>query len=43
MEDLAQQAGAGDPRKVPTHETTYQRLRDMVLFGVLAPGQPVTI
>lgn len=32
-----------DGRKVPTHELTYGRLRDMVLFGDLAPGQPVTI
>ena len=32
-----------DGRKVPTHELTYARLRDMVLFGDLAPGQPVTI
>ncbi len=30
-------------RKVPTHEVVYGRLRDMVLFGRLAPGQPVTI
>jgi DNA-binding GntR family transcriptional regulator len=30
-------------RKVPTHEITYVHLRDMVLTGVLAPGQPVTI
>lgn len=29
--------------KIPSHELTYARLRDMVLFGVLAPGQPVTI
>jgi DNA-binding GntR family transcriptional regulator len=33
----------GSPRKVPTHEVVYGRLRDMVLFGALAPGQPVTI
>lgn len=33
----------GDSRKIPTHELTYARLRDMVLFGHLAPGQPVTI
>ncbi|WP_225028242.1 GntR family transcriptional regulator [Xinfangfangia pollutisoli] len=33
----------GDRRKIPTHELTYARLRDMVLFGRLAPGQPVTI
>ena len=32
-----------DTRKVPSHELTYVRLRDMVLFGILAPGQPVTI
>ncbi|EEW26066.1 GntR family transcriptional regulator [Rhodobacter ferrooxidans] len=33
----------GDIRKIPTHEVTYGRLRDMVLFGRLEPGQPVTI
>lgn len=32
-----------DSRKIPTHEVTYARLRDMILFGHLAPGQPVTI
>ena len=32
-----------DPRKIPTHEVTYARLRDMILFGILEPGQPVTI
>ena len=32
-----------DTRKIPTHEVTYARLRDMILFGVLQPGQPVTI
>ena len=32
-----------DTRKIPTHEVTYARLRDMILYGVLAPGQPVTI
>lgn len=31
------------PRKVPDHERTYARLRDMVLYGHLEPGQPVTI
>lgn len=30
-------------RKIPTHEQTYARLRDMILFGQLAPGQAVTI
>lgn len=30
-------------RKIPTHETTYVQLRDMVLTGGLVPGQAVTI
>ncbi|MCZ8335747.1 MAG: GntR family transcriptional regulator [Rhodobacteraceae bacterium] len=30
-------------RKIPSHEVTYARLRDMILFGHLQPGQPVTI
>ena len=34
---------AEDSRKIPTHEVTYVRLRDMILFGELEPGQPVTI
>jgi DNA-binding GntR family transcriptional regulator len=32
-----------DTRKIPSHEVTYTRLRDMILFGHLQPGQPVTI
>jgi DNA-binding GntR family transcriptional regulator len=32
-----------DMRKIPTHEVTYARLRDMILFGLLEPGAPVTI
>ena len=32
-----------DNRKIPSHEVTYARLRDMILFGHLAPGAPVTI
>lgn len=36
----AEQGGAAGP---PAHEQTYRRLRDMVLFGELEPGQPVTI
>jgi len=32
-----------DTRKIPSHEVTYGRLRDMILFGHLLPGQPVTI
>ena len=34
---------AAHDRKVPSHEVTYARLRDMILYGHLAPGQPVTI
>ncbi len=30
-------------RKIPTHERTYDRLSEMILFGQLAPGQAVTI
>lgn len=33
----------GDPVKLPDHERAYRRLREMVLYGELAPGQPVTI
>ena len=29
--------------KLPVHEATYRRLRDMILFGELAPGQRITI
>ncbi|MDR5653618.1 GntR family transcriptional regulator [Ruixingdingia sedimenti] len=32
-----------EARKIPSHELTYGRLRDMVLYGRLEPGQPVTI
>jgi len=31
------------PGKLPEHEATYRRLRDMVMFGELVPGQKVTI
>ncbi len=30
-------------RKIPNHEVTYLQIRDMILFGDLAPGQSVTI
>jgi DNA-binding GntR family transcriptional regulator len=32
-----------DSRKIPTHEVTYARLRDQILFGHLKPGAAVTI
>lgn len=33
----------GQPVKLPEHERAYRALREMVLYGELAPGQPVTI
>ncbi len=35
--------GQDGGRKIPSHEATYVRLRDLVMFGHLEPGQPVTI
>ncbi|MGB0901271.1 GntR family transcriptional regulator [Halocynthiibacter sp.] len=32
-----------EQRKIPEHEAIYLRIREMILFGVLVPGQPVTI
>ncbi|SFU37026.1 DNA-binding transcriptional regulator, GntR family [Aliiroseovarius crassostreae] len=29
--------------KLPDHQKVYRKLREMILFGELAPGQPVTI
>jgi len=29
--------------KKPTHETIYLRVKEMILFGEVVPGQPVTI
>ncbi|MFW2544135.1 GntR family transcriptional regulator [Primorskyibacter sp. 2E107] len=37
------QAGRGGGAGLPAHEQVYRTLRDMVLFGELAPGQAVTI
>ncbi|WP_343075825.1 GntR family transcriptional regulator [Aliiroseovarius sp. Z3] len=31
------------PTKLPDHQRVYRSLREMILFGELAPGQPVTI
>ena len=31
------------PAKLPDHQRVYRALREMILFGELAPGQPVTI
>ncbi|MGR3548993.1 MAG: GntR family transcriptional regulator [Roseovarius sp.] len=33
----------GDLTRLPAHEVIYRQLRDLVLFGDLAPGQAVTI
>lgn len=32
-----------DSPRLPAHETVYRALRELILFGELAPGQPVTI
>ncbi|WP_245758814.1 GntR family transcriptional regulator [Tropicimonas isoalkanivorans] len=29
--------------KTPEHEAIYQKIRDMILFGEVAPGEPLTI
>ncbi|MEZ5674172.1 transcriptional regulator, GntR family [Thalassovita litoralis] len=29
--------------QLPAHETIYRKLREQILFGEIAPGQPVTI
>lgn len=34
---------AADGGKVPAHQTVYEQLRAMILFGDLAPGQAITI
>ena len=33
----------GDGTRLPAHELIYRKLRELVLFGDLAPGQAVTI
>ena len=45
MQDLADFPGQATPSKgnLPAHELVYRKLRAMVLFGDLAPGQAVTI
>ena len=40
---MTSQAPTQTPAGPPAHETVYRRLRNMVLFGDLAPGQAVTI
>lgn len=32
-----------ESRKIPSHELTYARLRDMILYGHIPPGSAVTI
>ncbi len=33
----------GDGTKIPAHQVVYDQIRAMILYGDLAPGQPVTI
>ncbi len=42
-ENLASQLPVAEPAKVAAHQHVYEQLRKMILFGDLAPGQPVTI
>lgn len=32
-----------EAKKIPEHQAVYERLRDMILLGRFAPGQPLTI
>lgn len=45
MNRVAQKIAVADPEtgRLPAHELIYRRLRDLLLFGDLAPGQAVTI
>jgi len=45
MNRMAQNPGGSeqDGTRLPAHELIYRQLRALVLFGDLAPGQPVTI
>jgi DNA-binding GntR family transcriptional regulator len=45
MQKTARKTGSepADVSRLPAHETIYRQLRDLVLFGDLAPGQAVTI
>lgn len=40
---MQQSPTIGPAGKLPEHEATYRRLRDMMIFGLLAPGQKVTL
>ncbi|MCE0505587.1 GntR family transcriptional regulator [Roseivivax sp. GX 12232] len=43
MKTSADQAETPGAARLPVHEQVYRQLRDMILFGELAPGQAVTI
>jgi len=42
-EKILQVIETPDAPRLPAHETVYRALRELILFGELAPGQPVTI
>jgi DNA-binding GntR family transcriptional regulator len=42
LKNQADTSGTPDTKR-PAHQSVYQELRDQILFGDLAPGQPVTI
>ena len=43
LHDLKRPTAPDSVRKTPEHEAIYHQIRDLILFGVLVPGQPVTI
>ena len=40
---VSRQQPVSDTGKTPAHQRVYGQLREMILFGELAPGQAVTI
>lgn len=43
MKILAGSGRVNETEKIPEHEAIYRRIREMILFGTLVPGQAVTI
>jgi DNA-binding GntR family transcriptional regulator len=43
MQEAQLRATAADGAALPAHEQVYRALRDRILFGEMAPGEPVTI
>jgi DNA-binding GntR family transcriptional regulator len=43
MNELAQKTGDGSGAGLPAHQVIYAQLRELILFGEIAPGEAVTI